>query len=98
MSFYRANPELSWVGVADASTTEEALEVMEGHIRTIDQRIKSLGTQLEQRFAILNENLFGLGGKYEGRCCAACMCKKLPGAHSIALWCRAVGIRPGRKA
>lgn len=56
----QANPEMAWVSVADASTTEEALEVLEGYVKTMDCRIKSLISSLDSRFAALNENMYSL--------------------------------------
>jgi hypothetical protein len=36
---------------------------MEGHMCVLDMRLKRMDTALEQRFAILNENLFGIQAK-----------------------------------
>ncbi|GFH08873.1 uncharacterized protein HaLaN_03912 [Haematococcus lacustris] len=59
-SLINANPELSWLSVAEATTQEEAMEMMEGHVKVVDQRVKHLSEAIEHRFASLNEQLFGL--------------------------------------
>ncbi|GFH09629.1 uncharacterized protein HaLaN_04807 [Haematococcus lacustris] len=59
-SLINANPELSWLSVAEATTQEEAMEMMEGHVKVVDQRVKQLSEAIEHSFASLNEQLFGL--------------------------------------
>ncbi|KAJ9519054.1 hypothetical protein QJQ45_003534 [Haematococcus lacustris] len=56
-SFARANPQMAWLGVAEATTHEEAMQVMEGHVRLVDMHLKRLTEQIDSRFAALSENL-----------------------------------------
>lgn len=55
MSLMRTNPDMAWISVADASTTEEGLELLEAHMRNVDKRIKTFMTNVDLKFNMLHD-------------------------------------------
>ncbi|GFH10878.1 hypothetical protein HaLaN_06275, partial [Haematococcus lacustris] len=58
-SFAMTNPELGWLSVAEASTAEEAMEVLEGHVKLMDTRMQRMYCAIEQRLDVISTVVSG---------------------------------------
>ncbi|KAJ9519071.1 hypothetical protein QJQ45_003540 [Haematococcus lacustris] len=52
-----AKPSVTWLGVGDASTTEEGMEVLERQVKAMDARMKSMLEAIDQRLERISSSL-----------------------------------------
>ncbi|GFH31686.1 hypothetical protein HaLaN_30776, partial [Haematococcus lacustris] len=96
-SFAAMNPEMAWLGVAEASTLEEGMEVLEGHVKVMDARMKRMFEAMQQQLSAISSALQGQQDGMPGDASLQLTSKKSSGAKSLNM--RSVQISlPGSEA
>ncbi|KAJ9511220.1 hypothetical protein QJQ45_017184, partial [Haematococcus lacustris] len=82
-SFAAMNPEMAWLGVAEASTLEEGMEVLEGHVKVMDARMKRMFEAMQQQLSAISSALQGQQDGMPGDASLQLTSKKSSGAKSL---------------